>query len=439
MKSSRIAFLVLAFLVGGWCAWGAPIGTAFDYRGSLQDQGSPANGVYDFKFTLYDASIGGEAVAPVLDRTGVGVADGEFTVRLDFGEQVNTFNGEARWLEVQAKRTNSPTYTTLEPRQPASLTHYALYANYAGGLAADYVYIGKQLEIGDSSPDSQLQINGNSFVYGNSHVEDNLSVKGAVNAMGGLTTTTFKATQAAVFQEGLLVEDGLLEANRGIVSYSGPVTFYGGDGWFVWGAGARCGFDCPVGVSNELVVGGNLILSGYLQGGPGNTNIVVSHALRGSGGVLPISGDLNVSGRTEMSGLQVGGDVGITNDLHVGGFIYGRLFEMPSNKTVKVNSKNNIEYAFLEGPEQGTYVRGSATVTDGEAVIVLPEHFGLVTDESGLTAQITPRGIPLDLYVLSVDTRQLFVREANARSGQFDYFVQGVRKVSESQPSGDDP
>ena len=262
MKTTIVLFACAIGLAGTWGAYAAPIGTAFDYRGTLQDEGSLANGVYDFRFTLYDAGMGGEAVAPVVERSGVGVSNGEFTVRLDFGEQVDTFNGEARWLEVQAKRTNSAIYTPLEPRQPASLTHYALYANYAGGLAADDVYIGQQLEIGDHSPESEFRLNGKSYVYGDSHVESNLNVLGSVNASGGLTTTAFRAQQRAVFQEGLLVEDGLLEANRGIVSYSGPVTFYGGDGWFV--NGGRSDFNCPVSVSNELVVGGNLMLSGYL-------------------------------------------------------------------------------------------------------------------------------------------------------------------------------
>lgn len=38
---------------------GAPISTAFTYQGRLTDQGQPANGTYDFRFVIRDASVGG--------------------------------------------------------------------------------------------------------------------------------------------------------------------------------------------------------------------------------------------------------------------------------------------------------------------------------------------------------------------------------------------
>ena len=34
-----------------------PVGTAFSYQGRLTDGSSPANGDYDFNFSLYDASM----------------------------------------------------------------------------------------------------------------------------------------------------------------------------------------------------------------------------------------------------------------------------------------------------------------------------------------------------------------------------------------------
>lgn len=90
--------------------------------------------------------------------------------------------------------------------------------------------------------------------------------------------------------------------------------------------------------------------------------------------------------------------------------------------------RKEIVYVSLEGPEAGTYIRGTAQLINGEAVINLPEHFSLVTNDDGLTVQLTPLGEWLQLYVTQKSTKQLIVREASGKSGQFDYLVQGIRK-----------
>lgn len=87
-----------------------------------------------------------------------------------------------------------------------------------------------------------------------------------------------------------------------------------------------------------------------------------------------------------------------------------------------------IAYTSLEGPEAGTYIRGTTELVNGEAVIELPKHFSLVTSEEGLTVQLTPLGEWLQLYVVERSTTKIVVREANGKDGRFDYLVQGVRK-----------
>jgi hypothetical protein len=93
---------------------------------------------------------------------------------------------------------------------------------------------------------------------------------------------------------------------------------------------------------------------------------------------------------------------------------------------------SQIVYVSLEGPEAGTYIRGTAQLINGQAVINLPEHFSLVTSSDGLTVQLTPVGDWLQLYVVSKSTSQIIVREAQGRNGTFDYLVQGVRKGYEN-------
>ena len=52
----------------------APLDTAFTYQGHLTDEGSPANGHYDFQFELYDATEDGDQLASQPDRLTVHVS-----------------------------------------------------------------------------------------------------------------------------------------------------------------------------------------------------------------------------------------------------------------------------------------------------------------------------------------------------------------------------
>ena len=89
-----------------------------------------------------------------------------------------------------------------------------------------------------------------------------------------------------------------------------------------------------------------------------------------------------------------------------------------------------IVYSCLEGPEAATYIRGTARLINGEARVILPAHFSLVTSEKGLTCQLTPRGDCKGLYIVKLTPRELVVRELQGGKSniQFDYFIQGIRK-----------
>ncbi len=97
--------------------------TAFGYQGRLMSGGSPANGAYDFRFSLYDAESGGQQVGSTVTMEDVPVSNGEFQVILDFG---NVFDGTALWLEIAVRPGDSNgAYTTLSPRQPLLAVPYA--------------------------------------------------------------------------------------------------------------------------------------------------------------------------------------------------------------------------------------------------------------------------------------------------------------------------
>jgi hypothetical protein len=128
---------------------------------------------------------------------------------------------------------------------------------------------------------------------------------------------------------------------------------------------------------------------------------------------------------TIPSGLFVESDLQVKSDLQV----RGKKSFVQAHPT---DSTKEIVYVSLEGPEAGTYIRGTAKLVNGEAVLNLPEHFSLVTNDEGLTVQLTPRGEWLQLYLVKTSTKQIIVREASGKSGQFDYLVQGIRKGFEN-------
>lgn len=125
MRSGRMMLGFVAGLVclGGTGAW-AEVGSVMTYQGRLNQDGAPLDGSADFRCTLYDADLDGTAVAGPLEFVAVTVADGLFTLPLDFGAVA--FNGGPRWLEIEVASPSGGTYTTLTPRQSITATPYAL-------------------------------------------------------------------------------------------------------------------------------------------------------------------------------------------------------------------------------------------------------------------------------------------------------------------------
>jgi hypothetical protein len=76
--------------------------------------------------------------------------------------------------------------------------------------------------------------------------------------------------------------------------------------------------------------------------------------------------------------------VRVEGDLSVAG-AKGFVQPHPTNPT------QEIVYMSLEGGEAGTYARGTGRLSDGRAVIDLPEHFGLVTSNRNLTVHRSSR------------------------------------------------
>ena len=149
-----IALLVLALGTGAVTAYKAQspakgptvaslMGTAFTYQGFLTDGGNPANGGYDLRFRVFEVPAGGAILGNTVLVENKTVANGLFTVLLDFGPGV--FTGDARWLQIEMRpgADVDPTpYTLLSPRQELTPTPYAIYATTALNAANAWALLG---------------------------------------------------------------------------------------------------------------------------------------------------------------------------------------------------------------------------------------------------------------------------------------------------------
>jgi hypothetical protein len=160
-----VALLVVLFLLTSAMTALAQ-GTAFNYQGRLQDGGAPANGNYDLQFTLWDAVSGGTQQpqpSPVTVTRGfVAVANGSFTVQLDFG--ASAFPGADRFLEIGVRAAGGGAFAILSPRQQITSTPYAIRsasagtadtatnATQLGSIAANQYVLTSDSRLSDSRP-----------------------------------------------------------------------------------------------------------------------------------------------------------------------------------------------------------------------------------------------------------------------------------------------
>src|SRR4051794_10456629 len=97
-----LAIVVVLFVVCGLAGGEVSAQTTeFTYQGSLKDGVNAANGNYDLEFKLFNLVNGGAQQGGTLQRLSVPVADGIFSVLLDFG--AGTLPGADRFLDIAVR------------------------------------------------------------------------------------------------------------------------------------------------------------------------------------------------------------------------------------------------------------------------------------------------------------------------------------------------
>jgi hypothetical protein len=133
LHSSFIVLAILAlFTLASELSTARAQGATFVYQGQLNNNGSPANGIYDFEFSLSNAPSGGSQVGSTVTELALGVTNGMFTTTIDFGD---VFTGNPVWLAISVRSNGTGSYAGLTPLQPLTPVPYAIFANTASNLS----------------------------------------------------------------------------------------------------------------------------------------------------------------------------------------------------------------------------------------------------------------------------------------------------------------
>jgi hypothetical protein len=245
------AFIILAMLAG--ISRAGAQGTLFTYQGSLNTDAAPANGFYDFKFSLYTNSTGsGTQVGSTLTQTAIGVTNGMFTTRLDFGA---AFTGNATWMAISVRSNGVGSYTAMTPLQELTPAPYAITAeNLDGTLPAS--------QLSGTLPSGLL-----SGAYGGpltiSNAGDSFSGNGA-----GLNSLNASALTLGTVPDFVLNPDVAL-LDRPLQTFTGSNTFSGNAGSFVINNGSSAintNFFTGLGLQYYIPTGEGAIMSSYNDG-----------------------------------------------------------------------------------------------------------------------------------------------------------------------------
>jgi hypothetical protein len=190
-------------------------GTTFTYQGQLNSNNSPASGLYDFTFTMFNTSDGVSPATLTLTNSAVAVTNGLFTTVLDFGSGI--FTGTNYWLEIGVRATGTTNFTTLSPRQLLTPAPYAIFANATSNLLGSLL----ATQLSGALPSAQLSGTYSGALNFNNGAN---SFSGSFNGNGSSLSNlnASQLTSGTVADARLSANVALLNANQ---TFTGANTF----------------------------------------------------------------------------------------------------------------------------------------------------------------------------------------------------------------------
>jgi len=116
----------------------ATVSTKISYQGVLKENGEPVTGTRDMTFRLYSDSDCTTQVGSDIDKAGVQVTDGLFSVDLEVSH--GDFNGQALWLEVEVGGTKIGCQEILPVPYALSLRPGAVISDTDAFVGVNYSY-----------------------------------------------------------------------------------------------------------------------------------------------------------------------------------------------------------------------------------------------------------------------------------------------------------
>ncbi len=368
------------------------------YQGKLTAGGAQATGNYDLQFRLYNRLTGGAAVGNVISAPNTPLANGTFTVSLDFDAE--SFAGGAKsYLEISVRPAGgSGAYTTLAPRQPVADAPAAVYAQKSenssrlgGRYATNYLHSSLS-EI----QDFDFKINGDGTL-------NNLTVNGTLTATlpAGSANYIQNSTARQANSNFNISGNGTLGGNLSAVNgnFSGDTT---ANKTTSNGFQARGGAPGAYGANNN----------GYsFKGDTGDEDGGLFSNANGQVSLYTNSGERV---RVTDSGLQIFGAL----TANTTNFKRDHPLD-PLNKT--------LTYTSIESPDMKNIYDGNATTdANGEATVTMPDYFEALNRD--FRYQLTVIGTFAQAIILEEIKGNRFKIKTDKPNVKVSWQITGIRR-----------
>lgn len=387
IRSALSAISMILSLVLTFAALGVPVDTSWTYQGQLRRSGAVYNGTCNFQFSLWNVPLGGNQQGNTLSINSVNVANGLFTVVLDFGDLLT---GDARWLATSVQCSGDGGLTLLDPRQLITATPYALTLRPGARIEGSSDF-GSMLSGKNSGAGFGIIGSGKIGLYGSTTLADGSGVYGqggtGANSAGvfGLNTNSAAiwgrstGTGSAIFGENT----GTGYAGRfvGPVDVNGALTVSCVSATFVTATNTGPNTIGVAGKAPTGVYGETTISDGSGVSGKGDAPA--------SAGVFALNREGHaVWARTTGNGTAIfgealgNGDAGVFKGaVFVEGNLYVAGYLSKSSGSFRIDHPLDPEHKFLshsfvESPDMMNIYNGNVTTdATGTATVTLPDYF----------------------------------------------------------------
>jgi len=243
-----------------------------------------------------------------------------------------------------------------------------------------------------------------------------------------------RSNEGFSFVNGVVFEEKYFNETFGVGSVVGP----NGDKW--GGTSSTANANGLTTLSGAVpgvdpTTGFNIVFNGHNFG----TISTINAELAGTSSTYGANGELNTSNGTFAGDADGGAVTTYDESGNLGAYVWTKndgTSHMGADQFVMTasppgRSDQVATFSAPVGGEAAAYDRGTATLENGEATVVCPEHFEWVADENSMTVTITPLSADSKgIAVIDKSNGGFKVKELNGGTGNysFDYLIMCKRK-----------